>query len=97
VFGALPTPPGDHVAARVTSVEIDDTSETQTVTRERPRIALVVGVGRQQLYDFYALLRRRLQLFSSILAAVLAGVIRKPPIGGTSRFVPVRGEHHKKA
>ena len=39
---------------------------------ERRAVALVVGSGRQQSHDFYQLLLRRLQLFSSVMAVVLA-------------------------
>jgi serine/threonine-protein kinase len=38
-------------------------------------MALVVGVGKRQSYDFHQLLLRRLRIFSSIMAVVLAGVM----------------------
>jgi serine/threonine-protein kinase len=55
-------------------VEIQEATGTRTgPASERRRLALVVGAGKS--YDFYQLLLRRLQIFSSMLAAVLAGVM----------------------
>jgi hypothetical protein len=55
-------------------VEIEETAATRAgAASERRRLALVVGAGKS--YDFYHLLLRRLQIFSSMLAAVLAGVM----------------------
>ena len=63
-----------HATTRLS--EIEDTTETHGgQTHDRRRMALVVGVGRQQSYDFYQLLLRQLRTFSSIMAVVLAGVM----------------------
>jgi eukaryotic-like serine/threonine-protein kinase len=63
-----------HATTRL--LEIDETTEKHAgKTHERKRMALVVGVGRQQSYDFYQLLLRRLRIFSSIMAVVLASVM----------------------
>jgi eukaryotic-like serine/threonine-protein kinase len=56
-------------------LEVDTTATIGGQSHDRKRMALVVGVGRQQSYDFYQLLLQRLRLFSAIMAAVLAGVM----------------------
>jgi tRNA A-37 threonylcarbamoyl transferase component Bud32 len=57
-------------------IEVEETTDTHgRQTHDRRRMALVVGVGRQQSYDFYQLLLRRLRIFSSIMAVALAGVM----------------------
>jgi eukaryotic-like serine/threonine-protein kinase len=68
--GDVPTP-----SATTRLVMIGETEEPAGQEPDRRRMALVVGAGKQQSYDFYQLLLRRLRIFSSILAAVLTGVM----------------------
>jgi hypothetical protein len=55
--------------------EIEERQKDTGQANDRRRMALVVGVGRQQSYDFYQLLLRRLRIFSSIMVVVLAGIL----------------------
>jgi hypothetical protein len=69
--GDVPTP-----SATTGLVVIGETTEEHAGQEaDRRRMALVVGAGKQQSYDFYQLLLRRLRIFSSIMAAVLTGVM----------------------
>ncbi len=80
-FGALPgeAEPGhhapEHASRATTHPRVKDPSDTSRAPSEARRVAVIAGFDRQQSYDFYQLLSRRLRIFSAIMAVVLAGVM----------------------